>query len=98
MANQAGCVDRDHAPVMFMLDRMELTIAINLETAVTIGFHFPLDVLVVADEIFEHTVRPDARRALDHAGSALFRFRLGIGILAVVVLVLTLGFNGKLCP
>lgn len=36
-----------------MLDRMEPTIAINLETGKQIGFQFPLDVLVVSDEIFE---------------------------------------------
>lgn len=63
LANQAVAVLTGAMPRSVpMLDRMEPTIAINLETAVTIGFHFPLDVLVVADEIFEHTVRPDARK------------------------------------
>jgi hypothetical protein len=45
-----------------MLDRMEPTIAINLETAAKIGFHFPLDVLVVSDEIFERTILPAPRK------------------------------------
>lgn len=61
LANQAVAVLNGTAPRSIpMQDRMEPTIAINLETAVRIGFQFPFDVLVVADEIFEKTVRPDA--------------------------------------
>lgn len=61
LANQAVAVLNGAKPRSVpMLDRVEPTIAINLETAVRIGFPFPLDVLVVADEIFEHTALPDA--------------------------------------
>jgi ABC-type uncharacterized transport system substrate-binding protein len=45
-----------------MVDSAEPTIAINLQTATQIGFFFPLDVLVVSDEIFEHTVLPAQRK------------------------------------
>ncbi len=63
LANQALAVLNGTTPRSIpMQDRMEPTIAINLETAVRIGFRFPFDVLVVADEIFEKTVRPDAAR------------------------------------
>lgn len=60
LAGQAAAVLSGSPPrSLSMLDRIEPTIAINLETAARIGFHFPLDVLVVSDEIFEHTVLPD---------------------------------------
>jgi ABC-type uncharacterized transport system substrate-binding protein len=57
LANQAVAILTGSKPrSISMLDRMEPTIAINLETATKIGFHFPLDVLVVSDEIFERTI------------------------------------------
>lgn len=59
LANQALAILRGARPrSVSMLDRMEPTIAINLQTASTIGFYFPLDVLVVADEIFDRTLPP----------------------------------------
>lgn len=63
LANQAVAILSGSAPrSISMLDRMEPTIAINLETAAKIGFHFPLDVLVVSDEIFERTILPAPRK------------------------------------
>ena len=63
LANQAVAVLTGSKPRSVpMLDRMEPTIAINLETAAKIGFHFPLDVLVVSDEIFERTIPPAPRK------------------------------------
>lgn len=62
LANQAIAVLTGTRPRSVpMLDRMEPTIAINLETATRIGFSFPFDVLAVSDEIYEHTDQPDAR-------------------------------------
>ena len=59
LANQAVAIFSGSQPrSLSMVDRVEPTIAVNLETAARIGFHFPFDVLVVADEIFEKTVRP----------------------------------------
>jgi ABC-type uncharacterized transport system substrate-binding protein len=63
LANQAAAIFTGSMPrSISMLDRMEPTIAINLETAAKIGFHFPLDVLVVSDEIFERTILPAPRK------------------------------------
>ncbi|NCC04962.1 MAG: hypothetical protein EOM37_13195 [Proteobacteria bacterium] len=63
LANQAVAILTGSKPrSISMLDRMEPTIAINLETAAKIGFHFPLDVLVVSDEIFERTILPAPRK------------------------------------
>jgi len=63
LANQAVAVLTGSTPRSVpMLDRMEPTIAINFETAAKIGFHFPLDVLVVSDEIFERTIPPAPRK------------------------------------
>lgn len=63
LANQAVAVLTGSLPRSVpMLDRMEPTIAINLETAAKIGFHFPLDVLAVSDEIFERTIPPAPRK------------------------------------
>ena len=59
LANQAVAIFSGSQPrSLSMVDRVEPTIAVNLETAARIGFHFPFDVLVVADEIFEKTLRP----------------------------------------
>lgn len=60
LAHQAAAILKGALPRSLpMVDRIEPSIAINLATATTIGLHFPLDVLVVSDEIFENT-RPAA--------------------------------------
>lgn len=41
-----------------MLDKSEPSIALNLATAKAIGFEFPFDVLVAADELHETVTRP----------------------------------------
>lgn len=61
LARQAAAVFNGTSPrAIPMLDRVEPTIAINLETAGRIGFIFPLDVLVVSDEIHERITLPAA--------------------------------------
>lgn len=44
-----------------MKDNIEPSIAVNLETAMMIGMDLPIDVLVVADEIYETTHKPDLK-------------------------------------
>lgn len=56
LAHQALAIFKGALPrSIAMVDRIEPTIAINLATASKIGFEFPLDVLVVSDQIFEDT-------------------------------------------
>ncbi len=50
------------AETIAMVDRAESSIALNLATAKRIGFAFPLDVLVVADELFESVTLPEDRK------------------------------------
>ena len=45
-----------------MVHRVEPRLAVNLETARRIGFHFPVDVLVTADEIYDAIVPPADRK------------------------------------
>ena len=59
LANQAHAILTGTKPrALPMLDQSEPSIALNLATAKTIGFDFPFDVLVTADELHETISQP----------------------------------------
>jgi hypothetical protein len=45
-----------------MIDRPSPRIAVNLETALKIGFDFPVTILIASDEIYDKIVLPANRK------------------------------------
>ncbi len=59
LAKQAQAILTGTSPgAIFMLDRAEPSIALNLEVAKSIGFDFPFDILLAADELYEKITLP----------------------------------------
>ncbi len=45
-----------------MIDRPSPKIAVNLETALKIGFDFPITILIASDEIYNKIIYPSNRK------------------------------------